>query len=373
MVDGMPIINGSGQGGLQYGNYLNNSLAQEITFQTGGNSAEFERASVMSNFIPKEGSNLFRGSFDGRFTNQSLESNNLDATQISPGAEERQPRQQDLGHQPRRRRPDHQGPDVDLRRLSPLGHLQQRRRLVQGRELHREDLQLRPGRGRELHDGAEPVPGVAPERGGPSDDAGVAEEQGEPLLRLAVHRLRQLLRAELPDGDQRVPGVQEHPAVHRPGQLELAGQQQAAARGRRHADRAGLPRLPPARRAGRRSSRSPIRSPPPGMPSTWGSSTPPTAPTAATRSNYRASASYVTGSHSHEGRHDPDAPVALHDAGGEQLGLADAAQRPAVLAHRVRDADSVPRDRQLQHGPVRAGSVDDQAADGRTTACASTS
>src|SRR5580765_5165239 len=85
MVDGMPIINGSGQGGLQYGNYLNNSLAQEITFQTGGNSAEFERASVMSNFIPKEGSNVFRGSFDSRFSNQSLEWNNLDATQQAQG------------------------------------------------------------------------------------------------------------------------------------------------------------------------------------------------------------------------------------------------------------------------------------------------
>ena len=85
MVDGMPIINGSGNGGLQYGNYLNNALAQEITFQTGGNSAEFERASVISNFIPKEGSNVFRGSFETRYTNDSLESNNLDATQISQG------------------------------------------------------------------------------------------------------------------------------------------------------------------------------------------------------------------------------------------------------------------------------------------------
>src|SRR5689334_13745551 len=85
MVDGMPIINGSGQGGLQYGNYLNNSLAQEITFQTGGNNAEFERASVMSNFIPKEGSNVFKGSFQTRFTNQSLEWNNLDATQQAQG------------------------------------------------------------------------------------------------------------------------------------------------------------------------------------------------------------------------------------------------------------------------------------------------
>jgi len=85
MVDGMPIINGSGTGGLQYGNYLNNSLAQEITFQTGGNNAEFERASVMSNFILKEGSNVFRGSFQSRYTNYHLESNNLDATQIAQG------------------------------------------------------------------------------------------------------------------------------------------------------------------------------------------------------------------------------------------------------------------------------------------------
>src|SRR5205814_9018862 len=60
MVDGMPIINGSGQGGLQYGNYLNNSLAQEITFQTGGNSDEFERAAGMSKFILRDGSNVFR-------------------------------------------------------------------------------------------------------------------------------------------------------------------------------------------------------------------------------------------------------------------------------------------------------------------------
>jgi hypothetical protein len=85
MVDGMPIINGSGAGGLQYGNYLNNSLAQEITFQTAGINAEYERGSVISNFILKEGSNQFRGSFQARFTNQSLESNNLDATQISQG------------------------------------------------------------------------------------------------------------------------------------------------------------------------------------------------------------------------------------------------------------------------------------------------
>ena len=171
---------------------------------------------------------------------------------------------------------------MDLRRLPSLGHLQQRRRVVQGRELHRDVLQLQPGRGGQLHDGAEPVPGVAPERGGPSDDAGGAEEQGEPVLRLAVHVLRQLLRAEPADGDQRLPGVQEHPAVHRPGQLELAGQQQAAARSRRHADRAGLPRLPPARACRRRSSSSTISCAAAGHALSRGARPARTAPTAAT-------------------------------------------------------------------------------------------
>jgi hypothetical protein len=85
MVEGMPIINGSGSGGLQYGNYLNNAAAQEITFQTDSHNAEFERASVYSNFIPKEGSNTFRGSFLARYAGEGWQSANLDDEQISKG------------------------------------------------------------------------------------------------------------------------------------------------------------------------------------------------------------------------------------------------------------------------------------------------
>src|SRR4029079_2142622 len=77
MVEGMPIINGSGTGGLQYGNYLNNALAQEITFQTDSHNAEFERATVYSNFIPKEGSNTYRGSFSSRYAGEGWQSANL--------------------------------------------------------------------------------------------------------------------------------------------------------------------------------------------------------------------------------------------------------------------------------------------------------
>src|SRR4030095_15897304 len=84
-VEGMPIINGFGTGGLMYGNYLNNGLAQEITFQTDSHNAEFERATVYSNFIPKEGSNTFRGSFFGRWAGESWQSDNLDQEQIAQG------------------------------------------------------------------------------------------------------------------------------------------------------------------------------------------------------------------------------------------------------------------------------------------------
>ncbi len=84
-VEGMAIINGGGTGGLMYGNYLNNAMAQEITFQTGSHNAEFERASVYSNFIPKEGSNVVRGFFYTRYAGEGWQSNNLDADLQSRG------------------------------------------------------------------------------------------------------------------------------------------------------------------------------------------------------------------------------------------------------------------------------------------------
>lgn len=84
-VEGMPIINGGGTGGLMYGNYLNNGLAQEITFQTNSHNAEYERATVYSNFIPKEGTNTFRGTFFSRYAGEGWQSNNLDAEQIAQG------------------------------------------------------------------------------------------------------------------------------------------------------------------------------------------------------------------------------------------------------------------------------------------------
>ena len=66
MVDGMPIINGSGNGGLQYGNYLNNAMAQEITFQTDSQGAEFERARSTRTSSRRKGRTCSTGSsWDG--------------------------------------------------------------------------------------------------------------------------------------------------------------------------------------------------------------------------------------------------------------------------------------------------------------------
>ena len=198
------------------------------------------------------------------------------------------------------------------------------------------------------------------------------QEQDQPVLRLAVHLLRQLLRADAGDGDQRLPRVQEHSAVHRPGQLELAGHQQAAARGGRHADAAGLPRLSAPGRSGDavpgQRSRWRLRA----MPTTWGSANDVRPRTAATSRNYRASASYVTGSHAvkvgftlmHQWRlstTEPNNSVSLPCAIRPPARRGDR-MRTAVPADAVRDADPDPGESPLQHGDLRAGPVDASGA-----------
>ena len=245
MVDGMPIINGSGAGGLQYGNYLNNAHGP-------GNhlpdrravGAEFERASVYSNFIPKEGSNVFHGFFSGRFTNDSLESDNLDATYIAQGLKS--------GSKVSKiwdANPAGGGPIIKDRMWIYAGYRHWGTYNTVAGSFKDADFtefpyySCAPERERRLHHRAEPVPGVALGGGCASDDPARVQEQDQPVLRPAVHLLRQLLRPDAGDGDQRLPRVQEHPAVHRSGQLELAGHQQAAARGGSDTDRAGLPWL----------------------------------------------------------------------------------------------------------------------------------
>jgi hypothetical protein len=77
MMDGMLAHNGIGGGGGQYGQFLNNGMMQEISFQTAGISAELESAGVYSNVIPRDGGNAFKGVVFGNYSNSSLNSANV--------------------------------------------------------------------------------------------------------------------------------------------------------------------------------------------------------------------------------------------------------------------------------------------------------
>jgi hypothetical protein len=84
-VDGMSVMSGNGTGGVNFGNYLNNAMAQEIVVNTDSMSAEFELSGVTSNFITRSGSNAVHGSFSGRYANTALQSRNLSADLIARG------------------------------------------------------------------------------------------------------------------------------------------------------------------------------------------------------------------------------------------------------------------------------------------------
>jgi hypothetical protein len=84
-VDGMSVMSGNSTGGLNFGNFLNNAMAQEIVVNTDALSAEFELGGVTSNFVTRQGSNTFHGSFTGRYTNSSLQSENLSDDLVARG------------------------------------------------------------------------------------------------------------------------------------------------------------------------------------------------------------------------------------------------------------------------------------------------
>jgi hypothetical protein len=84
-VDGMSVMSGQSTGGLSFGNFLNNAMAQEIVFNTDAMSAEFELSGVTSNVITRRGSNALHGSFIARYTNSSLQGENLSDDLIARG------------------------------------------------------------------------------------------------------------------------------------------------------------------------------------------------------------------------------------------------------------------------------------------------
>jgi Carboxypeptidase regulatory-like domain len=77
LYDGVLYNNGAGRGGSFSAIAPNAATIQEVSYETGGLSAESELVGIRTNIIPKDGGNQFVGFFFGAFTNHDLQSNNL--------------------------------------------------------------------------------------------------------------------------------------------------------------------------------------------------------------------------------------------------------------------------------------------------------
>jgi carboxypeptidase family protein/TonB-dependent receptor-like protein len=86
VMNGMPYNNMNNTGG-GYNTTLvvNTATVQEMTVTTSGLSAESRSSGVLTNVIPKEGGNTFRGEFFGNIATSGLQSNNLSQDLIDNG------------------------------------------------------------------------------------------------------------------------------------------------------------------------------------------------------------------------------------------------------------------------------------------------
>jgi outer membrane receptor protein involved in Fe transport len=84
VVEGIMVNEGAGGGGsdLYYTDY--GSFA-EIAVNAVGNTAEMPNPGVLSQFITKSGGNAYHGTLYADYENDSMESHNIDSTQISAG------------------------------------------------------------------------------------------------------------------------------------------------------------------------------------------------------------------------------------------------------------------------------------------------
>ena len=77
MYDGMQV-NSMDSVGASSGYIVNTLATQEMTVETGGLTAEANAAGIVMNVIPKNGGNTFGTTLSGLFSNDSMQSNNLD-------------------------------------------------------------------------------------------------------------------------------------------------------------------------------------------------------------------------------------------------------------------------------------------------------
>ncbi len=79
-IDGLRLNNLEANGAYS-GVYWNDQSLQEISYVTGADSAEMGQGGIRVNMVPKDGGNLFHGTFFGNYTPESWASDNCD----SPG------------------------------------------------------------------------------------------------------------------------------------------------------------------------------------------------------------------------------------------------------------------------------------------------
>ena len=116
--DGMGMENSSGNSSYQ----LNSASVEEMVMSTSGISADTNADGLVVNIIPKEGSNTFRTTLAGLYSNDSLERqqpHRRAARGRSHGVEQDA---EAVRHVGQRRRADHEGQALVLRGAAQLGH-----------------------------------------------------------------------------------------------------------------------------------------------------------------------------------------------------------------------------------------------------------
>jgi hypothetical protein len=76
-IDGDKLVFTAGTGGTTQAVRYNQATIQEISVQTGATSAEQQTSAIVSNIIPREGSNAYTGYFTASYSGRSLQGNNL--------------------------------------------------------------------------------------------------------------------------------------------------------------------------------------------------------------------------------------------------------------------------------------------------------
>ncbi|HYM21564.1 MAG TPA: carboxypeptidase-like regulatory domain-containing protein, partial [Vicinamibacterales bacterium] len=83
-IEGMRLNNLCAQGAYS-GVYWNEGSFQEFSYVTGADSAEMGQGGIRVNMVPKDGGNVFHGTFFSTAANTDLQSNNLSSDLVSLG------------------------------------------------------------------------------------------------------------------------------------------------------------------------------------------------------------------------------------------------------------------------------------------------